>query len=160
MEIVIPIGIPGSGKTRLYKMRYSHLALVSKDLINKEITGDINDYSKPKELTNEINKRIDELVERGESFYLDDTNLDKNVRSTFVNRFKGTDVKITYVVFPVDFELSKRRIEEDIKNNVERSSTPHSWLVLQLGLYNFTIGDKFKDENVQEIIYLKPGELD
>ena len=48
MEIIVPIGISGSGKTRLYNMRYKDLYLLSPDLIRKELTGSISDQKKTK----------------------------------------------------------------------------------------------------------------
>ena len=58
MEIIVPIGISGSGKTRLYNMRYSDLTLVSPDLIRKELTGSISDQRKNKEVFEEVDRRV------------------------------------------------------------------------------------------------------
>lgn len=159
MEVIMPIGIPGSGKTRLYKMKYSHLTLLSKDLINKEMTGSINDWSRLDDLRNEINKRVDELIERHESFFYDATNLNAKYRKLFADKFKGTDIKVTYVVLPADVIVSMKRIEADLKNNVERSTTNYLTLFAYFSIYKQTLESKFEGENVQEIIYLKPEDL-
>ena len=160
MEIIVPIGISGSGKSRLYKMRYSHLTLVNTDLICKEVTGDINDYSRPVDVFNEIDRRIDELTEKKESFFFDNTNLLKPIRKILTDRYRGTDVKITYVVLPADIEVSMKRIEEDFKNNVERGRVSNISFKIQMYMYNESLNKKFEGENVQEIIYLKPEDLD
>lgn len=160
MEIIIPIGISGSGKTRLYNMRYSDLTLVSPDLIRKELTGSISDQKKNKEVFEEVDRRVEDLVKKGESFFYDATNVNPEFRKKFVEQFRGADVKVIYVVLPVDMQVSYMRIKEDLKNNVDRSKVPFEVLIRQKGFYNQSLKSNFEGENVQEVIYIKPGELD
>ena len=160
MEIIVPIGIPGSGKSRLYKKRYSQYELISTDDINIEITGDINDYSRMTDVHNEVSKRITECVENDRSFYYDNCNVYTESRMNFSNQFKGTGIKIVYVVLPCDVEVCLNRIEEDIKNNVVRANVSRKTIIQHYYFYICSILSKFKDENVQEIIYLKPEDLD
>lgn len=161
MRIIVPIGISGSGKSRLYKMRYSDLTLVSPDLIRKEMTGNISDQSKNKEVFKEVDRRVSRLVEAKESFFLDATNVGKAYRKNFVEQFrKMDDVEVIYVVLPADIEVSHQRIKEDIKAKVDRAKVPYEALARQLGAYRDSLKSKFEGENVQEIIYIQPGELD
>ena len=160
MEIIVPIGISGSGKTRLYNMRYSDLTLVSPDLIRKELTGSISDQKKNKEVFEEVDRRVGDLVKKGESFFYDATNVNPEFRKKFVEQFRGTDVKVIYVVLPADMQVSYMRIKEDLKNNVDRSRVPFEVLIRQKGFFNQSIKSNFEGENVQEIIYIKEGELD
>ena len=160
MEIIIPIGISGSGKTRLYNMRYSDLTLVSPDLIRKELTGSISDQKKNKEVFEEVDRRVEDLVKKGESFLYDATNVNPEFRKKFVEQFGGTDVKVIYAVLPADMQVSYMRIKEDLKNNVDRSKVPFEVLIRQKGFYNQSLKSNFEGENVQEVIYIKPGELD
>ena len=160
MKIIVPIGISGSGKSRLYRMRYSDLYLLSPDLIRKELTGSISDQSKNREVFQEVDRRVDDLVKRGESFFYDATNVNTEFRKAFSDRFRGTGVEIVYVVLPADLALSYKRIKDDLKNRVERSDVPHHALIRQLGMYNHSLKTRFEGENVQEVIYIKPGELD
>ena len=161
MKIIMPIGISGSGKTRLYKMRYSDLTLVSPDLIRKEMTGDISDQSKNREVFQEVDRRVKELVRNDESFFYDATNLNPDLRKRFVNKFRGKDnIKIVYVVLPADMMVSRQRIMDDLGNKVERAKVPSEVLARQYGMYRSSIKSKFEGENVQEIIYIQPGELD
>ena len=160
MEIIVPIGISGSGKTRLYNMRYSDLTLVSPDLIRKELTGSISDQRKNREVFEEVDRRVADLVKKGESFFYDATNVNSDFRKKFVEQFRGTDVKITYVILPADMNTSYVRIKQDLKNNVDRSNVPFEVLMRQKGFYNQSLKSNFEGENVQEIIYIKPGELD
>lgn len=160
MEIVVPIGISGSGKSRLYKMRYHDLTLVSPDLIRKELTGSISDQRKNREVFEEVDRRVAELVKKGESFFYDATNVNSEFRKKFVEKFRGTDVKIIYVVLPADIQVSYMRIKQDLKNKVDRSKVPFEVLIRQNGFYNQSLNSNFEGENVQEIIYIKEGELD
>ena len=160
MEIIVPIGISGSGKTRLYNMRYSGLPIVSPDIIRKELTGSISNNTKNREVFVEVDKRIDEFVNEGKSFFYDATNVNTDFRKAFVNKYIGTDVKIVYVVLPADIDLSYKRIKADLKAKVDRANVPLDVIIRQFGLYTHTLKTNFEGENVQEIIYIKKGELD
>ena len=157
----MPIGISGSGKSRLYKKKYSHIELVSTDLICKEITGSFN-YTKDDDIKirNEFDRRINWCIQNNKSFYFDNCNMDTETRKQFSNQFIGTDIRIVYLVMPVDFDVSLKRIQEDIKNSVERPFVSYSVLMWQFNLYKKSLQTKFEGENVQEIIYLKPEDLD
>ena len=141
-------------------MRYSDLTLVSPDLIRKELTGDISDQRKNKEVFEEVDRRVADLVKKGESFFYDATNVNTEFRKKFVEQFRGTDVKIVYVVLPADVAISHNRIKKDLKSKVERAAVPVNALIRQYGMYTHSIKTKFEGENVQEIIYIKEGELD
>ena len=160
MEIIVPIGISGSGKSRLYDMRYSKLTLLSPDLIRKELTGSISDQTRNRDVFKEVDRRVDEYVKEGKSFFYDATNVNTEFRKQFSDRFRGTDVRIVYVVMPADVAVSTKRIRTDLKNKVERAAVPQHALIRQLGMYNHSLKIKFEGENVQEVIYIQPGELD
>ena len=160
MKIIVPIGISGSGKTRLYRMRYSDLAIVSPDLIRKELTGSISDQTKNREVFQRVDKLVDWLVKEKRDFFYDATNVNTEFRKAFAEKFRGTDVEIVYVVLPADIAVSMKRIKIDLKENVDRAAVPQHALIRQFGTYNHSLKTKFEGENVQEIIYIKPGELD
>ena len=136
-------------------MKYNHLALLSPDLIRKELTGNISDQSKNKEVFDEVDRRVDMMVKKGESFFYDATNVNSEFRKRFVNRFRGTDIKIIYVILPSDVETSYNRIKNDLSNNIDRSDVPLKALERQMDLYNQSLRTNFEGENVQEIIYIK-----
>lgn len=141
-------------------MRYSDLTLVSPDLIRKELTGSISDQKKNKDVFEEVDRRVADLVKKGESFFYDATNVNLEFRKKFVEQFRGTDVKIVYVVLPADVAISYNRIKKDLKSKVERAAVPVNALIRQYGMYTRSIKTKFEGENVQEVIYIKEGELD
>ena len=107
-----------------------------------------------------MDRRVADLVKKGESFFYDATNVNTEFRKKFVEQFRGTDVKIVYVVLPADVAISHNRIKKDLKSKVERAAVPVNALIRQYGMYTHSIKTKFEGENVQEIIYIKEGELD
>lgn len=141
-------------------MRYSDLAIVSPDLIRKELTGSISDQTKNREVFQRVDKLVEQLVKEGRDFFYDATNVNTDFRKAFVEKFRGTDVEIIYVILPADVAVSMKRIKNDLKESVDRANVPTHALVRQFGMYNHSLKTKFEGENVQEIIYIKPGELD
>ena len=155
MELILPIGISGSGKSRLYKKEYSDYKLVSPDEIRKFLTGNISDQSKNNEVFERVDNLIDWCIKHDMNVFYDATNINKKYRRKFVNQFKDKDnVKIIYLVFPADVELSNKRIRKDMSDGVDRSDVPYEVLERQMKLYKETIEKGVEDENVQEVIYL------
>lgn len=161
MKIIMPIGISGSGKSRLYKMRYAHLALVSPDEIRREISGNVSDQKCNAKVFKKVDAMVDDFVKNDISFFYDATNCNPAFRREFVERFRGKkNVEVIYIVLPCDMETCKMRIKTDLKNKVDRSNVPFEVLIRQKGFYNASLKSKFEGENVQEIVYLKPEDLE
>lgn len=154
MKIIIPIGISGSGKSRLYDMEYQDYVNVCPDDIRRELTGNISDQSRNKEVFKIAQKMIDDCIANDRDVFYDDTNINTEYRKKFVNKYKGTDVKIIYVILPVDVNVSNERIKNDLNNKVDRSKVSYQVLLRQYEMYKETLNSQFKDENVNEIIYL------
>ena len=155
MELVMPIGISGSGKSRLFKEKYSDYKKVCPDDIRYDLTGDISDQSRNKDVFRIADQMIDKYVRSGENVFYDATNLNTKLRKRFTERYRGVDgVKITYVVLPADIELSHKRIQKDLENQVNRSKVPYEVLQKQMEMYKDCVESGFEGENVQEVIYL------
>lgn len=154
MKIIIPIGISGSGKSRLYDMEYQDYVNVCPDDIRRELTGNISDQSRNKEVFKIAQKMIDDCIANDRDVFYDATNINTEYRKKFVNKYKGTDVKIIYVILPVDVNVSNERIKNDLNNKVDRSKVSYQVLLRQYEMYKETLNSQFKDENVNEIIYL------
>ena len=154
MKIIIPIGISGSGKSRLYDMEYQDYVNVCPDDIRRELTGNISDQSRNKEVFKIAQKMIDDRIANDRDVFYDATNINTEYRKKFVNKYKGTDVKIIYVILPVDVNVSNERIKNDLNNKVDRSKVSYQVLLRQYEMYKETLNSQFKDENVNEIIYL------
>lgn len=154
MELIIPIGISGSGKSRLYNLNYQDYVKICPDDIRKELTGSISDQSKNKEVFELVQKRIDDCIANDKNVFYDATNINTEYRKKFVNKYKETNVRIVYVILPADVNISYQRIKNDLDNKVDRSKVPYQVLLRQYEMYKETLNSQFKDENVDEIIYV------
>ena len=154
-RLILPIGISGSGKSYIYNRDYKDCVQVSPDLIREELTGDISNQSKNKEVFKLAFERVDEYLNSGKDVFFDATNVNKSQRKNFTDKYKGSDVTVIYVVLPADVDLSWTRIRKDIREKKNRSDVPYFALVKQKEQYDNTLELGFDDENVQEVIYEK-----
>ncbi|MCM1223783.1 MAG: ATP-binding protein [Lachnospiraceae bacterium] len=158
MKIIVPIGISGSGKSKLYldEFKDKGYILVCPDNIRKKLTGDISDQSKNKEVFEYANTLIDIYIRYNVNVYFDATNLNKKLRKKFVNKYKDNpNVEIHYYILPADIKLSNERIQKNLSNNIDRSKVPYDVLERQIKMYNDTIKKGFGDENVHKVIMIK-----
>ena len=77
MELIIPIGISGSGKSRLYNLNYQDYVKICPDDIRKELTGSISDQSKNKEVFELAQQRIDDCIANDKNVFYDATNINQ-----------------------------------------------------------------------------------
>ena len=152
-KLILPIGISGSGKSYIYNKDYKDCVQVSPDLIREELTGDISNQSKNKEVFKLAFERVDEYLNKGQNVFFDATNVNKGQRKNFTDKYKDTDVEVIYVILPADIDLSWKRIRADIRDKKNRSDVPYFALVRQKEMYDNTLKSGFNDENVQEVIY-------
>lgn len=156
MKVIVPIGISGSGKTTFYNKVFKDKGFVHicMDNINEQVNGDISGRGNSEEVFRRFLKMIYHCIDNNIDFYCDMTNVRKKSRKQFIKRFKNNpDVEIIYYVFPADIELSNERIQNDLKNKVNRCKVPYDVLENQLKMYNESI-KTIEDEDVKEIIYL------
>ena len=139
-KLILPIGISGSGKSYIYNKDYKDCVQVSPDLIREELTGDISNQSKNKEVFKLAFERVDEYLNKGQ-------------RKNFTDKYIDTDVEVIYVILPANIDLSWKRIRKDIRDNKNRSDVPYFALVRQKEQYDKSLELGFDDENVQEVIY-------
>lgn len=154
MDIIIPVGISGSGKSKLYAEEYPDLVLVSPDEVRKTVFGDVSDQEHNSEVFGIIDNMVNLLVDQKKSFYYDATNVNPRLRKKFTDRFRGMpDVRITYVVVNGDPETSKRRIKSDLESGRDRSNVPDHAVERQFKMFRESVDSGFRGENVQNIIY-------
>lgn len=154
-KLILPIGISGSGKSYIYNKDYKDCIQVSPDLIREELTGDISNQSRNKDVFRIAFERVDEYLNKGQDVFFDATNVNKGQRKKFTDKYIGTDVEVIYVVLYSDIDLSWKRIRKDIREKKNRSDVPYFALVRQKEQYDKTIELGFDDENVNKIIYAK-----
>ena len=153
-KLVLPIGISGSGKSYIYNKDYKDYVQVSPDLIREELTGDISNQTRNKEVFKIAFERVDNCLKNGQNVFFDATNTNRDQRKKFTDKYIGTDVEVIYVVLPADIDLSWKRIRTDIREKKNRSDVPYFALVRQKEQYDDTLKNGFENENVQEVIYV------
>ena len=116
-ELIMLVGIPGSGKTSwAYKTinKIENCVIHSSDNLRKELYGDENDQEHNSELFNELHNRIRQSLKEGKTVIYDATNLNKKRRIKFLNTL-GPVRKIC-VLFLTDLSECLKRNRERGKN--------------------------------------------
>lgn len=162
MKIVIPIGISGSGKSRLWDKVFKDkdFVRVCPDNIREALTGDISDQSKNKEVFEKVDEYIDVYIRYNMNIFYDATNLSTKLRKKFVNKIKNKKnvEEIEYWVLPADVDLSEKRINDDLNNKVNRSRVPREVLERQMNMYNESL-KSIESEGVNKILYYTQEDL-
>jgi predicted kinase len=144
------VGISGSGKSTYFKNRFLSEYPVVNDILNKyslklsdiivcpddirvELYNDINS-KKRKYLFEEIKDRIENLIEKYNVAIFDGVNLSKSGLN-YIYKLKSEHK--TAIVFKPDIELSKYRIEKQLKNGENRANISNE--VLEKQLQNFKL---------------------
>ena len=120
--VYIAVGPSGSGKSTYLNKNFKKEVIVCPDEIRKELTKNISDQSKNKEVWEIAKERLLSTVSKFGEGVLDATNVDRYRRIQFMSAFNGT--KKIALVFPVDLEESIRRVKVDIESGVDRSNVP------------------------------------
>lgn len=129
-RLVIPIGIPGSGKSTYAKKleeRNPSVCVVNPD----SIRGGIYGYGKPgikfnpdkeAEVWGEARKSVDECIAGKRSVFIDATNPDRFGRANIISWFKGSGYDIEAVRFVIEPGLAilrnKNRKKQDVLDKV------------------------------------------
>lgn len=124
--LIIMCGISGSGKSTYIKNHFSHENIVSPDLLRKQLTGDISDQSRNRDVWQSAYNKTEYYLSTGKNVVFDAT----SVRNASLNKLIEIafnckqDVQIIVMKDSSELELCKARIKEDIKNGVDRSNVP------------------------------------
>lgn len=104
-KVIMGIGIPGSGKTTILKKvandyGYSYIC---PDDIRLELTGDINDQSKNKEVWEESYRRLEKNLKEGKTVVFDATFAKVSTREECINlahKFGANKIQGIYIDSP------------------------------------------------------------
>jgi len=123
-ELVMLIGIPGSGKsTWISKVNKNNkYMVVSPDDIRRELTGDVSDQSQNAKVWFETKRRVKEALNNGQDVMLDAVMSSSKNRKDFIEDLPPAQLKAK--VFYVDPEVSKERISKDIESGKDRANVP------------------------------------
>ncbi|MCS7316940.1 MAG: AAA family ATPase, partial [Candidatus Dojkabacteria bacterium] len=161
--LVLPIGISGSGKSTWINS-IPNKTVISLDEIRKELTGDISDQSKNREVVEIAKDRLVEALSKGGLVIFDATNVNTKLRNDLIRELEsrlGRPIEIFYKIFPANPELSKIRIRNDISSGKDRANVPDHVIDIQYDQYLKTLKDLKIDVNKieQEIISSLPEKV-
>ena len=135
-NVYVMVGLPGSGKSTYIENNFKDIPVVSRDIIRANL-GYITIGEKAKlsreqemEVTNSENKLIDLYCKTGQSFVIDDTNLNPRFRTELFARLrKHPNVRIVAVHLDTPLSTCIERRKNDIpsdimKNIASRMSIP------------------------------------
>jgi predicted kinase len=151
------IGIPGSGKSTYLKTIDSpNVVVVCPDNIRRELTGNISDQSRNRDVWALTDKRIIKNLFDGKYVILDATNVGTRNRVNMLNKMKniiGNGLKTYATVFDGNPEISKIRIANDIKNGVDRSNVPPEIIDRMYDQYLETV-EVIKSEGFDDVFFV------
>jgi predicted kinase len=128
LRFIIPVGISSSGKSRWIKsLEGQGFVVISPDDIRRELTGNISDQSRNKEVFPLAFQRAVDTLNANKNVIFDATNVVSNLRKQMLDYMKqnvNNDFEAQAKIFDVDPEISKERIRRDIENSVDRSNVP------------------------------------
>jgi len=133
------IGVSGAGKStwiKNNKSKWLNTIVICPDEIRKELTGNVSDQSKNKEVF-ELTKILTIYnLKKGNNVILDATNLDTIYRIPFANDVSNeVNFNKIALIFYVSIEEAKQRIKKDIENNVDRANVPDDIIESQYQKY-------------------------
>ena len=133
--LYIPVGAPASGKSTWatsLATKYKHIFMVSRDSIREMLVGDYSKFPFGKSYAEDIVTDIvfysaTELLEKGYSVILDETNLNKGRREAQIQSIKNAVSHEIDVVYNKEF--LDVPLEECIRRDKERDKTIGSAII-------------------------------
>lgn len=114
-QIVVPVGVAGSGKTTLYKEKYSNFVRISADEIRKEINDDIKPNKETEQkVWNEVDRRLSRVMKEGKDIFFDNTNRSRRKRISLFKQAHAKQYEVKIIWFCLPF---KKLIEQDRQRN-------------------------------------------
>jgi predicted kinase len=137
--LIMMVGPSGSGKsTWIKEFLQSHpkYVVVSPDQIRKDLTGNISDQTRNKEVWDEAKEKTRALLSHGTNVIIDSVMVSEKDRHNFINYLKNVNYDLKYKIMsvkPEDLDELVARVEADVKLGRERSNVPRHAIERQLG---------------------------
>lgn len=160
-ELILLIGIPGSGKS-FYTKKYDYdrifkhnTTILSSDQVRKEILGDENDQTHNEEVFQYIKDTSVEQLEKGQRVIIDATNLSRKARQSITNY---VDQKLSFYEYGfIKFVVVATPYYQCLENNRKRSrQVPENVIERMYKQFEFPT----LSEAVHEIEVVYPFEID
>lgn len=129
-NIVIPIGLPRSGKSYLSKEYEDEgYIILGRDKIREKLHGTKEDHSNEGKVTDLFNKELDKLLAEGKDIFIDNTNLSYKYRKVFYDKASAKEYTINIIIVntPIDTILER----------CEFSNFPKEVINKMLSSYNY-----------------------
>jgi predicted kinase len=127
-KLILLVGISGSGKSTWVRLHADPNAIVvSYDMLRFEINGNVDDHPNSSKIHLIALSRIVKGLCDGKDVILDATNVYSKGRRELlaeIREMADVDFVACAKIFPANPELSKLRIENDIKAGLNRSNVP------------------------------------
>lgn len=125
-KLIIPVGISGSGKSTWIKsIENQGYEVVSPDEIRLELTGDMSDQSKNKEVFATAYQKTADILNSNKNVIFDATNIESFLRKDLLNFLKqnvNTEFDAIAKIFNANPDISKERIKRDIDSGINRAN--------------------------------------
>lgn len=120
-------GCSGSGKTTFYRNnKNANSVCVCPDDLRKEITGNISDQTKNKEVFELAYSNLNNYCKTKKEIWFDATNLNKESLNKIISVASKNNQDCSIYVFEksFDFDECNCRVRQDIAHGVNRSNVP------------------------------------
>lgn len=160
-ELILLIGIPGSGKS-FYTKKYDYdrifkhnTTILSSDQVRKEILGDENDQTHNEEVFQYIKDTSVKQLEKGQRVIIDATNLSRKARQSITDY---VDQKLSFYEYGfIKFVVVATPYYQCLENNRKRSrQVPENIIERMYKQFEFPT----LSETVHEIEVIYPFEID
>lgn len=132
--LIITVGPSGGGKSTWAKSQ-ENFKVVSSDKIRKELTGNISDQSKNHEVWIIAYERLRTYLECNKDVVFDSTACNINTINQIMKIANEFPVNVMFKLFEINVDTAYSRIQNDLKNGVDRSNTPRE--IIQKHVDNF-----------------------
>lgn len=126
-QLIITLGIPGSGKSTWRKdftSKHSEWEVICPDDLRKEITGDVSNITQDAKVWETAYHTLKEYLSNKEDVIFDSTACSTRTQKAIENIAKAHNAIIMYKIFEIDTQVAKDRIVNDLNHNVDRSKVP------------------------------------
>lgn len=130
--LTVLIGLPGCGKsTYAKKKKEAGITIISPDEIREELTGDMSDQSRNRDVFKLAHKRTKEALRCGYSVVFDATDLTRKARNELLSCIPDRhNTYVEYILFRVPLEecmkrnrQRSRRVPEEVIRRMDNSFT-------------------------------------
>jgi predicted kinase len=126
-ELIITLGIPGSGKSTWRKdfvSKHPEYKVICPDDIRYITTGSVSDMSQDNVVWQEAYHTLKEHLNNKSNVIFDSTACSVRTQKAIENIGRSFDAIILYKIFEVTAEEAKDRVHKDIEAGVNRSKVP------------------------------------